>query len=131
MKLRLSIDIAARRRKAEEQINQYFAIEYAQNAHVYAAHERKRRIAESVLAGNGCPQEFVEEARLSGVSPQDLARTIVSKPDEFLERELKRRKLILAARKCRDQADIDELLQAIPTMSHTPSGVDRLLRTFK
>lgn len=113
------------RAKAEEAVNAHFnriAAERLQRDH---EHARKRAIAEMVLAGGEAPATFVEEAALMGLPADELARTILAKPDEVMERGLKRRRIILAIRAARTPAALERIFDdhAIPRPTAQPMGL--------
>jgi hypothetical protein len=73
-------------------------------------HDRKRALAESVLAGIAPTQEFIEAAVIEGLSPQALAAVIVAKPDAMMARENARRAVVVKLRQVTTSADLDRIL---------------------
>src|SRR4051812_24491916 len=78
------------------------------------AHDRKRQIAQAVLAGIEPPPEFQQAAEIEGVSVEALANIIVSKPDVLMMAENGRRTMIVAVRKAKSPQEVDAILADIP-----------------
>jgi hypothetical protein len=75
------------------------------------AHDRKRQLAEAVLAGATASPEFQQAAAIEGVSVETLAQTIVSKPDVMMAAENRRRALIVQVRAAKTPVEIEQLLE--------------------
>ncbi|MCK1543437.1 hypothetical protein IVB12_16085 [Bradyrhizobium sp. 179] len=74
------------------------------------AHDRKRQLAQAVLAGAAPSPEFQQAAVIEGVSVETLAKTIVSKPDVMMEAENARRELIVRVRSAKTPEEIEQVL---------------------
>lgn len=85
------------------------------------AHDRKRRLAEQATAGGKVSPEFAAAAELEGMTTFELAALILSKPDALMERENRRRAIIVALRAATSRAEIDQILQA-NNVQMPPSG---------
>lgn len=99
---------------AEDKINQHFNEISKTFLHRDKAHASKRAIAESVVNGGASTDEFVEEATLRGLSPLDLAKLILSKPDTLAARELQRQKLMIAIQSAGTPEALDALTTTVP-----------------
>ena len=106
MKISIQSSLPARKSEAESVINDWFNREAASSVQKDMEYRRKKEIAESVLAGGAAPAEFAEEAGLMGISVADLAAMIQAKPDTIMDRAIRRRRAILAAR---NATSVDEL----------------------
>jgi hypothetical protein len=91
---------------AEQRINEYYNGLAQRNLQRDHEHARKR-----ALAAEPSAQEFVEIAKIEGVTPKALAKKILSSPDEAIVRGNERRKLIVAVRKASSPAEIEVLLR--------------------
>ncbi len=69
--------------------------------------------------------EFTEAAEIEGVSAVELRRLILSKPDDILVKDNKRRRLIVAIRNATSVAEIDQILTSagLPTRRDPVIGV--------
>ena len=94
-------------RRAERRINLHFMVD----GHAIA-HDRKRTLAAAVDAGNPPTPEFAAAAELEGLTPTALATLILSKPDELMEQENRRRALIVQARNARTADELNAILAA-------------------
>lgn len=74
------------------------------------AHDRKRQLAQAVLAGAAPTYEFTRAAQLEGQTPMELALTIVGKRDVMMDRENERRALILRVRAAKTPEEIQRIL---------------------
>lgn len=74
------------------------------------AHDRKRQLAQEVLAGATASPEFQQAAAIEGVSVETLANTIASKPDVMMEAENRRRALIVRVRSAKSPEEIEQIL---------------------
>lgn len=92
--------------RAEELVNLNYAAS-PQNA----AYERKRRLAEQVVAGGAATADFAEAAIIEGLTVEDLADLILSKPDPLMVRENARRAVIVRLRAAKNQTEIDQILR--------------------
>lgn len=77
-----------------------------ENLHRDHAHASKRVVA---AAGTVTP-ELAAEAEARGISPDDLATLILSKPDNQASRELARQKVMLSIERAATPAEIDGIL---------------------
>jgi hypothetical protein len=93
------------KKAAEEAITNAFA-----PTSMDLVHDRKRQIAQSVLAGATPPAEFVEAATIEGWTPAELASLIMGKPDDLMVRENQRRQVILELRALTKADQIDPFL---------------------
>jgi hypothetical protein len=111
----ISVSIDSIKEAAAEQINSNFANIAAAEAHRDQAHRHKRETAQRVMSGTALPDDhpFAQEASLRGLPPEELARDVLGKTDNFAARELKRQKLLLAVAAAKTPADIDEVLAAL------------------
>lgn len=113
MKVSLASSMPKRAAAAVEQINAHFAV--AANP-LDEIHARKREIAIAVKAGTSPPDAFAQEAGLRGVTVEQLADLVLSKPCPVTaadERELNRQKLLLAVAAAKTPAAIDSVLAAL------------------
>jgi hypothetical protein len=116
MKVELQSSMTSRIASAQESINAHFASVGAQSAAIDAIHTRKREIAADVKAGQAAPDAFQQEAELRGVTADDLADLILSKPCPIVaadERELQRQRILLAVEAAKTPADIEAALSAL------------------
>ncbi len=116
--MRIIIDPLAKLRSAAElRIEVHFNNLARGNVQKDQEHALKRQEAVQHVGGN--PSELLKaEAGLSGVSADDLARTILSKPNDLAERALARRKAILRVRSAKTIDDLDAVL--------TQHGINKL-----
>jgi hypothetical protein len=68
-------------------------------------------MAQQVAAGQPVPAEFAEAAAIEGVNAQELAATILAKPDDVMQRANTRRKAVLAVRAAKTPAELDSVLE--------------------
>lgn len=111
---KISLDPMPRLREvAEARVNSHFNASAAQNAQQDQEHRRKREIAQQVETDGAAmaPFAFAEEARLMGVSVEDLAALVLTKPDTVLERGLARRSVILLIRSATSPAALNLVLE--------------------
>lgn len=96
-------------------INEHFNRRSHELSHIDHAHGRKRHVAAAVRAGEPIDDAhpFVKEAEMRGLSLEDFAALVASKPDNISEREWKRQQAIHKI----EQAD-------------TPSAIDDITRTI-
>jgi hypothetical protein len=83
------------------------------------AHDRKRQLAEAVLAGAEPTAEFQHAAEIEGVTVETLASVIVSKPDVMMAVENARRQLIIQVRSAKSPAEIEQILDANEIWPHS------------
>ncbi len=112
MKVRLN-PLAAQKQEAEDRVNSVFNRIAFLNVHRDMAHQRKREEARKVLQENEHQPVFAAEAKRTGKSIQELATVILDKPDEFAEREDKRRLMIEQIRSATSEDVIADVLSTI------------------
>lgn len=102
------------RAAAEKAVDDYFNHEAIANAHRDQEHDRKKKIAADILSGgdHAAPPEFIEEAQLTGVTITDLANTIQSKPDDVMNRIIRRRRALVAARRATTVDELNNIIAA-------------------
>ncbi len=100
--------------KAEQQITDWFY-----PTAMDMAHDRKRQLAESVLAGAEPTPEFVDAAAIENVTPDDLASIIVAKPNDLMVRENARRAAIIRVRGCTSADQVKQLLADLGVLTKT------------
>ncbi|NEV75646.1 hypothetical protein DYI24_01120 [Rhodopseudomonas sp. BR0C11] len=94
----LDIDpMPALREDAKAKVTRFFNREAAAMTHQDAAYAAKRAAAARMQVGEASEQ-LVAEAALRGISAEDLAREILSKPDTVAEREHRRQTVLAAIR---------------------------------
>jgi hypothetical protein len=71
-------------------------------------HAAKRASAQAAVES----AEFAAAAEIEGLSPQALRDVILSKPDDIIAKDNKRRRLIVAIRKAKTTAEVDEILSS-------------------
>lgn len=112
--MRISLDpMTILRTNAETRIEGHFA--GLANGHKDVAHRMKREAAERIIEGGKVPSWFADEAALSGYSVETLAHVIIAKPDELVERELLRRRALLAVRAAVTPAEISQVVDSLLT----------------
>lgn len=84
------------------------------------AHDRKRTLAAAVLAGASPTPEFEKSAAIEGLTIIAFASLVVSKPDELMDKENRRRALIVQVRNAKT---VDEL-NAILASNNVPPHFD-------
>jgi hypothetical protein len=94
---------------------------------IHAAHDRKRREAEQVLAGKEPTIEFFQAAGIEGLSATELAKRIVAKPDSLMQADNERRKLILRVRNAKTAQEIESILQEEGIFAHPGDKIPQLL----
>jgi hypothetical protein len=96
---------------AVARVNEHFNRRSHELSHIDHAHGRKRHVAAAVRAGEPIDgaHPFFKEAEMRGLSLEDFAALIASKPDNISERELKRQQVIQQI----EQADTPAALDAI------------------
>lgn len=88
-------------------------------------HSAKRVIAKIVLAGGDATAEFTSEATLTGVTIQELATTVLAKPDEVMARALLRRTAIIGIR---NASSVDQIKTVLTTAGISELQKDLLAR---
>lgn len=112
--MKINIDpMPAIRLSAADQINRMFNRVASDNLHRDQAHASKRSIAGLVVAGGAPTSEFAAEATARGVTPIDLANTILAKPNNAAARELARQKIMLKIDDTATPWEIDGILANI------------------
>jgi hypothetical protein len=111
--MKIMVDpMAALRRAAEDKVENFFNVEATLNVHRDQEYAAKREAAKAVLAG-GVSEHLQAEADLRGTSAETLAKVIVSKPNNVLERGLRRRKALMAVQNAKTPAEVDAVLKAL------------------
>ena len=95
------------RKEAKRRMNVGFNNLAAQNLHTDHAYAHKRAVAKDIKRGSEAPSHIVQEAALRGISLEDLADLILSKPNIMAERELLRQQMSQRI----EQASFEELSQ--------------------
>lgn len=100
--MKLMIDpMPAKRQARKDKVNAAFNALAA--SHVAQAHAAKRRWAETL------DERLKPEADLRGITLEELAALILSKPDVFAERELERQKIMMAIEATQTPDELDNL----------------------
>ncbi len=117
MKIKLTPMASGIKEAAEDQINNAVNQTALLNAQKDQEHKAKRDIANKIIDidTGDVPQEFSDEANLMGLSLLDFAKLIAEKPDDVLERGLRRRADVLAVRNASSPGVIDEILKKYST----------------
>jgi hypothetical protein len=108
--------------RAERRIN-FYKVAQLQDF----AHDRKRQLAQAVLAGEAPTDEFVRAAEIEGIDVETLAGVIVSKPDVMMEAENARRELIVRVRAATTPAELEQILTEANVGKHPADGHAQLL----
>jgi hypothetical protein len=108
--------------RAERRIN-FYKVAQLQDF----AHDRKRQLAQTVLAGEAPTDEFVRAAEIEGIDVETLAGVIVSKPDVMMEAENARRELIVRVRAATTPAELEQILTEANVGKHPADGHAQLL----
>lgn len=74
-------------------------------------HARKRAQAEAVLAGFDPSADFAQAATIEGMTVNELANLIVSKPDNLMEKENARRTVVVKLRQAKNGAELEQVLK--------------------
>lgn len=108
-----SVDLTSSKTDAENRINEYFNAQAVLSIQKDQEHKAKRDIANAVLSDPSFvpPASFSDEAQLMGIEVSALAQQIIDKPDEILERGLRRRADILSVRNASVPAAIEDILK--------------------
>lgn len=86
-------------------------------------HMQKRQQAEAVAMGADPTEEFVEAATIEGMTPQELAAHITSKPEsEHIARGNNRRRMIKRIRNATSTAELDAIMNEL----NPPTEVKRV-----
>jgi hypothetical protein len=104
--------MAALRQAAEDKIEGIFNVEATLNIHRDQEHAAKRQAAKAQLYGEKS-DHLEAEAKLTGTTVDDLARVILSKPDNVLARGLRRRRALVGVRSAKTPAEIDTVLKEL------------------
>lgn len=115
-------DTEQKRAAAEKAIDDHFNTEAVINAHRDQEHRRKKEIAAGVrsLGDHAAPPEFAEEAKLTGVTIAELAATIQSKPDTVMDRIIRRRRALVAARNAKTVEELNGIIAAYSSGAFKP-----------
>lgn len=97
---------------AEKAIESFFNREAAAHVQKDMEYRRKKEVSADVMAGGEAPAEFAEEAGLMGISVADLAAMIQAKPDTIMDRAIRRRRAVLAARNATSVDELNGLMAA-------------------
>jgi hypothetical protein len=101
---------------ARDKVDIWFNDVAQRHLHRNAAHVAKRAAAERLLAGETMTA-LDEEAALRGLSSADLARLILSKPDEILAREACRQRVFAAIAQAATPAALDDIVKNLSGVS--------------
>lgn len=112
MKIAIQSSLPARKTEAETAINDWYNRDAAGSVQKDMEYRRKKEIADAVLSGVEAPAEFTEEASLMGISAADLAAMIQAKPDTIMDRAIRRRRAVLAARNATSVDELNGLMAA-------------------
>lgn len=115
IKVMLPDPMTDRRAAAKAEVNREFAALADREAPLEKVYLRKRQLAQAILDGGSLPADhpFAQEALLRGLSPEQFARDIVSKPDAALNadrRELMRQSILIKVDAARTPGEIAEIL---------------------
>lgn len=99
---------------ASNKVNRAFSLEASQNAHKALAYPEKRASAEAVLSGGAPSAEFVAEAALRGLSLEEMAQLVISKPvPTIAQRELDRQKLMFQIEASEDPSELEAIVAGV------------------
>lgn len=112
MKISIQSSLPARRAEAETAVNDSFNREAAAHVQKDMEYRRKKEVAADVLGGDEAPAEFAEEAHLMGITVEELAAIIQAKPDTIMDRAIRRRRAVLAARSAATVEELNGILAA-------------------
>jgi hypothetical protein len=82
------------------------------------AHDRKRQLAEQVVAGGEPSKAFAQAAEIEGISAADLAEHILAKQDVLMAAENLRRWLIVSVRAARNASEVENILNDAGVREH-------------
>ncbi len=91
--------------RAEQRVNLHF---HPQG--VDFAHDRKRAMSRTIVAGGEPAPEFTEAAAIEGLDVLELAELILSKPDAVMVRENARRTAIVELRAAKSIDELEQIL---------------------
>jgi hypothetical protein len=97
------------REAARNKVDLHFNELAKSNPHRDAARQSKRLAAQRLLAGQSVTSLDVE-ASLRGITSQDLAQLILSKPDELQERENARQQLFVKIAAASTPQELDGII---------------------
>jgi hypothetical protein len=103
------------RDEARDKIDRYFADQLKQQLHRDTIHELKRAAAERLIGG-GQHDLLDTEAQLRGMAPIDLAKLIVSKPNDLFDRENRRQKIFQMIEQAADPQALADILTTISSL---------------
>jgi hypothetical protein len=101
---------------ARDKVDMAFNADAQRHLHRNAAHVAKRAAAQRLLAGEPVTA-LDEEAALRGLSSADLARLILTKPDEIMEREVCRQRVFAAIAQAATPAALDDIVKNLSGVS--------------
>jgi hypothetical protein len=111
--MKITVDpMVALRKTAEDKIEGIINAEASLNLYRDQEHAAKRLAAKAVISGDAS-HHLQAEAEMTGTTVEELARVILSKPDNVLERGLRRRKALMAVRHAKTPAEIDAVLKEL------------------
>jgi hypothetical protein len=100
-------------RRAERRIN-FHCAPTAQDL----AHDRKRQLAEQVVAGGEPSKAFAEAAEIEGMDTAEFAAMILAKQDVLMAAENLRRWLIVSVRAARTASEVESILNDAGVREH-------------
>jgi hypothetical protein len=100
---------------ARDRVDLWFNDVAGRALHRDAAHVAKRAAAQRIVAGETLTA-LDEEAALRGLSSADLARLILSKPDEIMDREVGRQRVFAAIAQAATPAALDDIVKNLSSM---------------
>lgn len=103
------------RDEARGKVDSYFSDLLKQQLHRDTIHAEKRKAAERLL--NGEQHALLDpEAQLRGMTAIDLARLIVSKPNDLFDRENRRQTIFKTIEQAADPQALDDILRSISSL---------------
>lgn len=115
--------VESMRPNVEAWVNQFYMVDGHD-----IAHDRKRALAQSVVAGGEPTAEFSDAAAIDGVTPQVLAQTILSKPDDLMTQENKRRSMVVRVRGAKTVDDLKAIELEMESAVARRSAPSRLMQ---
>jgi len=110
--MRLALDpMPVLRLAARDKVDLHFSEQAQRRSHRELAHAAKRTAAQQLLAGE-INTDLDFEAGLRGITPLDLARIIVSKPNTLMQRENMRQAAFAEIAAATLPAELDAIVEA-------------------
>ena len=91
------------------------------------AHDVKRQMAADVVAGKDIPASFERAATIESMTPLQLALTIMSKTDTFMDIENYRRELIVKVRAAKTPEEVKAILSEENIPEHFSENAFKML----